>query len=121
MKKIDTVTYRLDALKWLVITGLLGAGFVVSYRFSTQPMLYLLLGWLVLLTLVTLIGIKTERGAALREFSRDSRIELRKVVWPSRQETVQTTLVVIAMILIASLILWGIDLIIMWAIAKITT
>ena len=47
-------------------------------------------------------------------------VELRKVVWPTRQETIQTTLIVVAMVVVAALILWGLDKVFFWLVAWLT-
>jgi preprotein translocase subunit SecE len=62
----------------------------------------------------------TAQGKAVIAFSKDARLELRKVVWPSRPETTQTTLMVIVLVIVMSLILWGIDTFLMWAIGWMT-
>jgi preprotein translocase subunit SecE len=59
-------------------------------------------------------------GEALRQFMADSRIELRKIVWPSRQETGTTTMVVLIFMLIAGAFFWGLDLVLAWATRAIT-
>ncbi len=59
------------------------------------------------------IAFQTERGRLLWQFVADSRMEVRKVVWPSRQETLQTTLVVVVMVLIVGIVLWLFDMILM--------
>lgn len=71
----------------------------------------------ILLLVVLLIGAVvaaafTNQGQKAIGFMKDSRQELRKIVWPKRQETTQTTLIVGAMCLIVALALWGIDSII---------
>jgi preprotein translocase subunit SecE len=66
------------------------------------------------------VALQTERGRALWQFASDARMEVRKVVWPSRQETLQTTLVVIVMVLIVGIILWLFDMVLM-AILKALT
>jgi preprotein translocase SecE subunit len=53
-------------------------------------------------------------------FFRAARDELRKVGWPTRQETIQITIVVILMVLISSLFLWGVDAIMIWVIQLLT-
>ena len=53
------------------------------------------------------IGLQTEPGRNLWNFLQDAQVEVRKVVWPTRQETTQTTLLVIAVVILAALILWG--------------
>ena len=58
----------------------------------------------------------TPQGRRFWNFMLDSRIELRKVVWPTRQETIQTTLMVFMFVTAAGLFFWGID----WLLALIT-
>ncbi len=57
-----------------------------------------------------LVALQTALGRAVWEFAKGSRAELRKVVWPTRKEAVQVTLVVIAMVLTTALFLWVVDL-----------
>jgi preprotein translocase subunit SecE len=59
------------------------------------------------------VALQTERGRALWQFAGDARNEVRKVVWPTRQETLQTTLIVIVMVLILGVILWLFDMVLM--------
>ena len=62
------------------------------------------------------VFLATGKGRDTREFLAESRFELRKVVWPTRQETTRMTWVVIAVVIIISLILAGFDFIVKWAI-----
>ncbi len=110
----------LDWLKWLVAVLLLVAGIVANYYYSYQPWPLRLLGWLFLLAIVTAVVLQTYQGKQALNFARESRMELRKVVWPTYQETVQTTLFVAAMVLVLGLILWGVDGILMWLIGWLT-
>jgi preprotein translocase subunit SecE len=57
----------------------------------------------------TLVFLTSAKGREVREFLSESRFELRKVVWPTRQETTRMTWVVIAVVVILSLILAGFD------------
>jgi len=59
------------------------------------------------------VAMQTEAGRRLWQFAGDARSEVRKVVWPTRQETMQTTLVVIVMVLILGIILWLFDMMLM--------
>ncbi len=59
-------------------------------------------------------------GRRFWQFILDSRVELRKVVWPSRQETLQTTAVVFGFIVIAGLFFWILDLLLAWATRLLT-
>jgi preprotein translocase subunit SecE len=59
-------------------------------------------------------------GRRFWQFILDSRVELRKVVWPSRQETLQTTAVVFGFICIAAIFFWILDLLLAWATRLLT-
>ena len=111
---------KLDWLKWLVVAVLIAAGLGANYYYSQQPWPLRLLGWMFLLAVVCSIVYVTRQGKQAVSFARESRIELRKVVWPTRQETVQTTLIIAAVVVILSLLLWGIDGVLVWAIGWLT-
>lgn len=65
-----------------------------------------------LVSIVASLGIvaTSESGQTLIEFSKGSQIELRKMVWPTKQETMQTTMIVMVMVVIVALFLWLIDI-----------
>ena len=75
------------------------------------------IGWLVM-TLV--FGYLTPQGKQAYLFAKDAKSELDKVVWPTRQETIQTTSIVMVMVTVTGFVLWGVDSGMMWAIGKIT-
>ena len=110
----------LDWLKWLVVFILFVAGIGANYYYNAQPWPLRLLGWLFLLGIMLAVAMQTRQGKLAVSFVRESKTELRKVFWPTRQETVQTTLFVAAMVVILALILWGIDGGLMWAIGWLT-
>jgi preprotein translocase subunit SecE len=110
----------LDTIKWGLVLILLLAGIVASYYYSGLSILYRGLAWLLVLLLAGYIASKTQKGKWVLEFFLDSRLELRKVVWPTREETVQTTLVVAVMVVILALLLWGMDGILVWLIGWLT-
>jgi len=62
------------------------------------------------------IALQTDQGRTLWNFVQDAQIEVRKVVWPTRQETIQTTFLVFIVVIITALILWGLDTLLGWAI-----
>lgn len=113
-------SYSVDWLKWLVATVLFTAGLIANYYYNYQPWPLRLLGWLILLGIIAAILLQTRQGKQALEFARESRIELKKVFWPTRQETIQTTLIVGAMVVILALILWGIDSVLMLVIGWLT-
>lgn len=106
-KKTEKVT--LNGLRWLGVLVLLVAGlFANQYYAAVAWGIRAAVGIVVFLAALGLAAT-TSQGIKARVFIRSAKIELRKVVWPTRQETVQMTVIVIIMVLIASLILWGLD------------
>ncbi len=99
---------------------MLVAGIVANSYFANQPMALRLAGWVVLLAILALIAFRTEQGRQVWLFLQDARMELRKVIWPTRQETIQTTLIIIAMVGLTALFLWGIDSLLLWLVGFLT-
>lgn len=115
----QTVTH-LDWLKWLVVFILLIAGIVVNLYYNSVAWAIRAAIGIVLCVILLAIAYQTAKGRKAWSFIKGARVELRKVVWPTRQETIQTTLIVVAMVIVAALILWGLDTFFMWAIAWLT-
>jgi preprotein translocase subunit SecE len=111
---------KLDWLKWLLAITLLLAGLIGNHYYSEVSMPIRTLAWMAIVIMAGYVASKTQKGRWVIEFFRDSRMELRKVVWPTREETMQTTLVVAAMVIILALILWGMDGILVWLIGWLT-
>jgi preprotein translocase subunit SecE len=113
-----------DMFKYAVAAILAVAGLFVWFWFSTPERAVALGNWapqirglavVVGLALGALVFLGTTRGRQTREFLSESRFELRKVVWPTRKESIQTTWVVIVVVIVLSLMLGGFDFIIQWA------
>ena len=105
-----------DIAKYALSLVLVAAGVVGFYWFGEWPVALrglLVIGGLVAGTLVFLTSFK---GVQTREFLAESRFELRKVVWPTRQEAGRATLMIIIAVIVISLILAGFDLVIQWAV-----
>ncbi len=101
--------YRLDSLKWILVVAIIAAGVVGNSHFSAESILYRALGLLALAAVALFVAVQTAKGAAISEVVRGALVELRKVVWPTRQETNQTTLIVVAVVFVTSIILWLLD------------
>ena len=56
------------------------------------------------------ISLQTDKGRQVSSFIRDAQIEVRKVVWPTRQETIQTTMFVMIVVVVFGILLWVLDL-----------
>ncbi len=110
----------MDMARWLLIVILLAGGVVANYYYTdTIAWAIRLAGWIVLSCVVLGIAVTTSQGKVAWGFVKAARNELRKVVWPTRDETVKTTAMVVVMVLVAALILWGIDACFMWLISLI--
>lgn len=115
----ETSGGALDWLKWLVVAALLGGGVYGNWFFQDESLLIRVAALLVIAGLAAFIAIQTERGANTWNLIKESRSEIRRVVWPTNQETTQTTLVVLLMVLIFALILWGLDSLLGWIVSSI--
>jgi preprotein translocase subunit SecE len=113
-------TPQWETLKWSVIWVLVAAGIAVNYYFSSVPLAYRLAGWLVFMCIMLFFAAQTHKGQRIWAFAREARMELRKVIWPTRQETVRTTLVVVAVVIVVALFLWGLDAFLLWAAGFLT-
>lgn len=108
---------RFDALKWSVIVIIFGVGFWANYHYAQIDWALRLAGWIVLSCVILGIALQTAFGKRTWSFSKEARAELRKVFWPTRQETVQTTMLVVVMAILAALVLWGIDSLLLWVVS----
>ena len=107
--KADATTSGMDAVKFAVSIGILGASVLAFYVFADQPLLYRVLGLVGAVVVAALIALTTARGRTFSGFMQDARTEVRKMVWPTRMETLQTTVVVIVVVIILALFLWLVD------------
>jgi preprotein translocase subunit SecE len=104
-----------DKIKFALALLLLVAGLAGFYFFAEQAMIVRVLAVLVGLGLCTAIAWQTEPGRQFYAFARESTIEAKKVVWPTRKETLQMTGLVFAFIVIMALFLWIVDKSLEWA------
>ncbi|MFT3741875.1 MAG: preprotein translocase subunit SecE [Gammaproteobacteria bacterium] len=105
-----------DGVKWGVVLLLIIAGLWANYYYSQIDWPLRLVGWILLACLAVLISSRTAFGRKTWRFFKDARGELRKVVWPTRQETFQTTALIIVLVIIMALLLWGVDSLLLWII-----
>jgi preprotein translocase subunit SecE len=98
-----------DTYLWLGALVFLMAAIVVDHYFGGNVLAIRLSGWLIVVVIIGLMVMQTKKGKLFWNFIKETRTELRKVVWPTRQEAVRTTAIVALLVLIAVLIMWGID------------
>jgi preprotein translocase subunit SecE len=109
----------LDTVKWVVVAILVAVGVYGNSYFADESLLYRVLALLALGLVGGFIALQTSHGAAFWTLTRESRTEIRKVVWPTRQETVQTTFIVLGFVLLTALILWGLDSLLGWLVSLV--
>ena len=117
--KAEAQDSRFDLLKWLVVVVLVVVGVVGNQYYSAQPILYRVLALLAIAAIAAFLALQTGKGKAFFVLAKEARAEIRKVVWPTRQETTQTTLIVVAVVLVMALLLWGLDSLLGWLVSLI--
>ncbi|NOX51872.1 MAG: preprotein translocase subunit SecE [Gammaproteobacteria bacterium] len=98
--------------------ALLGGGVYGNWYYQDEALFIRVIGMLAVAGVALFIAIQTERGYNTWSLIKESRSEIRRVVWPSHQETTQTTLVVLALVLVFALILWGLDSLLSWLVSS---
>ncbi|MGB5454140.1 MAG: preprotein translocase subunit SecE [Sedimenticolaceae bacterium] len=99
----------MDTVKLLVVVALLVAGVYGFYSFAEQPLWVRLAGLLIVVGAAVFVVLQTAVGRTVWQFAVDARTEVRKVVWPSRQETLQTLLIIVIAVLLTALFMWAVD------------
>lgn len=103
-----------------IFAGLLVVAGVAAFYYFGDKILIARVG-MVLAGMVAggLLFLTTEWGREFKVYAQESVEEVRKVVWPTRKETMQTTAVVFVFVLIMSLLLWLIDGSLLWIMKKL--
>jgi preprotein translocase subunit SecE len=114
------VSNKLDTFKLVIAIAILLAGIGGFYYYADASLLYRVLGLVAIVIVAAGIAFTTSTGHAILSFGRESRAEVRKVVWPTRQETVQTTLMVVVAVIILGIFLWLIDMMLLNAVQLLT-
>jgi preprotein translocase subunit SecE len=118
--KTEVESSPMDTVKLALAVALLGVGIGAFYYYEDHSLLLRVLGLLAVAGVAVAIVMQTLVGRKVWGFAADSRAEVRKVVWPTRQETVQMTLVVFAMVLVMGIILWLVDMLLMNIVRAVT-
>ena len=103
-----------DLAKWFGAFVILASGIAGFYYWSDESLLLRVIGLLVMSAVALFVAVQTHKGRATWDFVRESHTEVRKVVWPTRRETTQTTLIVIAMVGLVAIIMWILDGLLAW-------
>ncbi|MCK7458934.1 preprotein translocase subunit SecE [Idiomarina aminovorans] len=106
----ETQSSSLNSLKWIIAIALLVVAIGGNHYYTEElSVLYRAIAVVILVALAGFFASTTIKGRTFLSFAKESRTEVRKVVWPSRQEATQTTLIVVIATVVVALILWGLD------------
>ena len=117
--KAEAQPASLDVLKWSAVLLLLALAIAGNMFYADSPMIYRVVGVVVLCGLAGLVFMRTSKGRQLSNLAREARTEIRKVVWPTRPETTQTTFIVLAVVTLVAFLLWLVDSLLSWVIKSL--
>ena len=109
-----------DSAKLVLAIAVLIAGVAGYYWFAGMPVAVRILMVLAGLGIGAALLFWSAQGQVLWQYIQGSRVELRKMVWPTRQETLQTTLVVFVFVLLLGVFFWLVDMLLAWATRHLT-
>ncbi len=118
--QLEASTSVFDVVKQVFSVIFVVAGVAAFYYFSEAPLLYRVLGLVAVALIVVGMMLTTGMGRNVWSFVLESKQEVRKVVWPTRDETLRTTLLVFAMVVIVGLVLWLLDMFLFWGVRFLT-
>ena len=95
------------------------SGMILFYYFSDVRLFYRVLAMISVVILSGFIGYQSDFGKLVYSYISDSKVEIKKVTWPTKQETTQTTLGVIVVVIIVGILLWLFDMLLGWAIGTL--
>ncbi len=111
---------RKDILLWSLVFIILTAVVVGNSLYHDLSVVVRALCGVVAVIVASFLALRTTKGQATLVFARESRIEIRKVVWPTRAETIQTTLVVFVFTAVTGLLLLMLDGVFVWLVSLFT-
>jgi preprotein translocase subunit SecE len=116
-----TASSKFDRLKWAIVGILLSAGIIGFYYFAEYSLLMRVISLLAVVGITTYIASTTQKGQSTLSFLKETNVEVRRVVWPTRDETIKMTGVVILMVVLVAFIIWGVDSILFWLVSLFTS
>ncbi len=110
----------MDKVKLIIAVALMATGVAGFYYFADQSLLMRVLGLLAVAGVAIAIAYQTALGRRTWGFVTDAQTEVKKVVWPTRKETLQTTGIVLVVVFIVGVFLWILDSGLLWTAGKLT-
>ena len=115
-KNIETKSSK----SYLILSiGVLITGMILFYYYSDVRLFYRVIGMISVVIFSAFIAYQSDFGKLVYSYVTDSKVELKKVTWPTKQETTQTTLGVIFVVIVVGILLWLFDMLLGWAIGTL--
>ena len=115
-KNIETKSSK----SYLILSiGVLITGMILFYYYSHVRLFYRVIGMTSVVIFSAFIAYQSDFGKLVYSYVTDSKVELKKVTWPTKQETTQTTLGVIFVVIVVGILLWLFDMLLGWAIGTL--
>ena len=118
--KVEEQATFVDTVKLALAVLILLAGLVGYYYFATSAVLLRAFGVIVAVAAGLGVVFTSFQGQQLWKFIQGARVELRKVVWPTREETIQTTIAVLIFAVIMGVFFWLLDIGLLYLTSKVT-
>ncbi|MBB1438964.1 preprotein translocase subunit SecE [Shewanella sp. SG41-4] len=110
----------LDIVKWGIAALLIATAVIGNQFYADANVVARVAGVIIAFAIAGIIALQTSKGKQAQSFAREAHIEVRKVVWPTRQEALNTTFIVLAATAVMALILWGFDAVLLRVVNLIT-
>ena len=107
--KTETTAHKLDPLLWVVIAAIVLGGVYANTIYASVTLIIRALAGVGIFAVAIAIAMQTASGRSAWNLLKEGQVEIRKVVWPTQQETTQTTLIVVVAVFLVGLLLWGLD------------
>jgi preprotein translocase subunit SecE len=118
--KVEEQPTIVDTAKLVFAVVIVLAGLIGYYYFADASALLRALAVILSLAIAAVVALTSVQGRSLWRFVQGARVELNKVVWPTREETIQTTLVVLVVAMFGGVFFWALDFFLLWLTTRIT-
>ncbi|MCP3680425.1 MAG: preprotein translocase subunit SecE [Gammaproteobacteria bacterium] len=105
---------RFDLLKWGLVLLLAVAGIAADLYFVKISPSLRSAAWLLLMVIMLFVAVQTTKGQQFWRYAKEARNEIRRVTWPTRQATLQMTMIVALMVCVSAILIFIFDQLFLW-------
>jgi len=120
LKKQIKGTGKFDSLKWVLIFTLLVLAIVANVYFYHFSLYLRLLAGIIFAIVILFLALQTVKGQLLWQYAKQAQNEIRRVVWPTKQATLQMAFVVLMMVVVVAIAIFIFDDFFLWCVAWLT-